>query len=73
MVVLRGLGELFSRISIFDLREPGERQERLRNDPSESQKNSKFELQGASGGLRETRNPSNRLAAAMEKDIPGHP
>ena len=70
MVVLRGLGELFLRISIFD---PGERQERLRNDPSESQENWKFELWDASGGLRETRTPSNRLAGAMEKDIPGHP
>ena len=66
MVVLRGLGELFLRISIFD---PGERQERLRNDPSESQENWKFELWDASGGLRETRNPSNRLAGAKEKDI----
>ena len=46
MVVLRGLGELFLKFSIFDT---GERQERLRNDPSESQENWKFELQGASG------------------------
>ena len=67
MVVLRGLGELFLRISIFD---PGERQERLRNDPSESQENWKFELWDASGGLRETRNPSNRLAGAKENSRP---
>ena len=70
MVVLRGLGELFLRISIFD---PGERQERLRNDPSESQENPKFELWDASGGLRETRNPSNRLAGAMEKPLDSRP
>ena len=53
--------------------QPRDLQKQLESDKNEFQKNRKFELQDASGGLRETRNPSNRLAGAMEKDIPGHP
>ena len=49
--------------------QPRDLQKQLENDKNEFQKNRKFELQDASGGLQETRNPSNRLAGAKEKDI----
>mgnify|MGYP007024290097 CR=1 FL=1 len=52
---------------------PGGSQKRLRNDRDEFQKSRENERQDAFCELRETQNCSNRLAGAMEKDIPGHP